>query len=88
MLVVSGDSFNRSRIRTVTVAVITSNIRLAQAPGNVLLEAQEAGLDRDSVVNVSALFTLDEQDVEQPAGHLVTMRLRAVDRGLRLALGL
>ncbi len=88
VLVISSDRFNRSRIQTVTIAVLTSNTRLAKAPGNVLLEAGAAGLDRASVVNVSALLTLDELSVEEPTGHLTTPQLRAVDRGLRLALGL
>jgi mRNA interferase MazF len=88
MLVVSADRFNLSAIRTVTVAVLTSNVRLASAPGNVLLDAGTAGLDRDSVVNVSALFTLDAGDLEEPTGRVTTAQLRAVDRGLRLALAL
>jgi mRNA interferase MazF len=88
VLIVSGDRFNASMIHTLTAAVLTSNTRLARAPGNVLLEAGTAGLDRHSVVNVSALYTLDEDEVEEPAGRLTTRQQRDVDRGLRLALGL
>lgn len=88
VLIVSADRFNASRIHTVTVAALTSNLRLADAPGNVLLEAGTAELDRDSVVNVSAVLTLDRDALEPRAGQLTTAQLRSVDRGLRLALGL
>lgn len=88
VLIVSADRFNVSAIRTVTVAVVTSNVAVASAPGNVLLEAGSTGLDRDSVVNVSALYTLDKEDMDLPAGHLSLTQWRTVDRGLRLALGL
>src|SRR5215472_7446219 len=71
VVVVQADSFNRSRIQTVIVAVITSNVELAQAPGNVLLPARSAGLPRDSVVNVSQLLTLDRSFLTEPAGTLL-----------------
>ena len=57
VLVVSSDAFNRSKIATVLCAVVTSNLRLADAPGNVSLDAGDAGLDRPSVVNVSQVFS-------------------------------
>ncbi|MYI15420.1 MAG: type II toxin-antitoxin system PemK/MazF family toxin, partial [Acidimicrobiaceae bacterium] len=60
VLVVSSDRFNRSRISTVLAVAITSNLRLADAPGNVELAASESGLDRDSVVNVSQIVTVDK----------------------------
>ncbi len=88
VLVVSGDRFNASAIRTVTVAVLTTNLRLAESPGNILIEAGGTGPTRESVVNVSALTTVDRDTLEAPAGRLSTSQLRAVDRGLRLALGL
>ena len=88
VVVISADRFNASLIRTVTVAAVTSNVRLAGAPGNLLVESGASGLDRDSVVNVSALFTLDEDDVEQPAGRLSRAQQRLLDDGLRLALSL
>ncbi len=59
VLVIQADSFNRSRIQTVIVSVITGNTALADAPGNVMLPANLTGLPRDSVVNVSQLLTLD-----------------------------
>ena len=88
MLVVSADSFNRSSIKTVTVVAITSNVRLAGAPGNVALAAGSAGLDRDSVVNVSQVVTLDKNDLGKRAGTLDRLKMDQVDLGLRLALGL
>ena len=60
VLVIQANSFNRSRIQTVLVAVVTGNVELALAPGNVLLPADSSGLPRDSVVNVSQILTLDE----------------------------
>ena len=88
VLIVSADAFNRSRIKTVTVAAITSNLRLAAAPGNVALAAGTAGLDRDCVVNVSQVITLDKSNLETRLGSLDLSRMEQVDAGLRLALGL
>lgn len=88
VLVVQADSFNRSRIQTAIVAVITSNLELGRAPGNVLLPAGSTGLPRDSVVNVSQILTLDRSCLAEHAGQL-TPRLRGlVDEGLRLVLQL
>ncbi len=86
VLVVQSDAFNRSRIQTAIVAVITSNLELARAPGNVLLPAGSSGLARDSVVNVSQLLTLDRSFLTEPAGALPRRLLRSVDDGLRLVL--
>ena len=88
VLVVSADAFNRSRIKTVTAVAITSNLRLAAAPGNVALAAASAGLDRDSVVNVSQIVTLDKTDLTKRLGELDGLKLGQVDAGLRLALNL
>ena len=88
VLVVQADSFNASRIQTAIVAVITSNLLLGSAPGNVLLPAGSAGLARDSVVNVSQLLTLDRAHLTEHAGTLPAKLQRAIDDGLRLALQL
>ena len=88
VLVVSSDGFNRSRIRTVLVAVVTSNLRLAGAPGNVLVEAPDSGLPRDSVVNVSQVATLDKGLLGDRVGSLGSRTMLAVDDGLRTALAL
>ena len=87
-LVVQADSFNRSRIQTAIVAAITSNIELAEAPGNVLLPARSAGLPRDSVVNVSQLLTLDRRFLTEHAGTLSPRLQRSFDEGLRTVLQL
>jgi mRNA interferase MazF len=87
-LVVQANSFNRSRIQTVVVAVISSNLRLAEAPGNLLLPAQATGLPRDSVVNVSQLLTLDRAFLTEHAGTLPGRLQAEVDAGLRLVLQL
>ena len=88
VLVVQADSFNRSRIQTVCIAVISSNIDLGQAPGNVLLKAEQTGLPRDSVVNVSQLMTLDRGFLSEQAGALPPRLQRSVDEGLRTVLQL
>ncbi|MDP8989207.1 MAG: type II toxin-antitoxin system PemK/MazF family toxin [Acidobacteriota bacterium] len=88
VLVIQVNSFNRSRIQTVLVAAITGNVELAQAPGNVLLPADTAGLSRDSVVNVSQILTLDRSFLTEHAGALSPRMLRAVDAGLRSVLHL
>lgn len=80
------DAFNASRIQTVIVAVITSNLRLADAPGNVLLRKRTSRLPRDSVINVSQLMTLDRSFLSQPVGQLPVRLMTRVDEGLRLVL--
>jgi mRNA interferase MazF len=88
VLVVSSDAYNRSRLTTVVVAVITSNTERAAMPGNVFLPAMASGLPKDSVVNVTALATLDKVDLAGLVGDLDATLLEDVDRGLRRALGL
>ena len=88
VLVVQADSFNCSRIQTAIVAVITSNLELADVPGNVLLPARSTGLPRDSVVNVSQLLTLDRSFLTEHAGTLPPRLQSSVDDGLRLVLEL
>lgn len=88
MLVVQRDAFNRSRIRTVIAVALTSNLRLVDAPGNVLLPAKASGLPKDSVANVSQVVTLDKDDLVDLAGRIRGALLADVDAGLRLVLGL
>ena len=88
VLVVQADSFNLSQIQTVIVVSITTNLKLADAPGNVLLPARSSGLPRDSVVNVSQLLTLDRSFLTEHAGTLPPRLERAVDEGLRIVLQL
>lgn len=70
------------------MATVTSNHRLAAAPGNVALAAGTAGLDRDSVVNVSQIVTLNKDDLNKRLGSVDGLKMGQVDAGLRLALGL
>jgi mRNA interferase MazF len=88
VLIVQSDPFNASRIATVIVAVVTSNLTLADAPGNVRISRSESGLSKASVVNVSQLLTLDRKVLTQRVRALPAMTLRAVDEGVRLVLGL
>ncbi len=88
VLVLQADAFNRSRLGTVVVAAITSNLALADAPGNVLLPADESGLPRDAVVNVSQLNALGTTDLTERAAHLSFALQKRVDDGLRLVLAL
>jgi mRNA interferase MazF len=88
VLVVQADPFNQSRIRTVVCVAITSNMRLAAAPGNVVLKKRDSGLAKDSVINVSQIVTLDRATLTARAGTIRARHLEEVDSGLRLVLGL
>ena len=88
VLVIQSDPFNASRLNTTIAAVITSNTALAVIPGNVFLPAAVSGLPKDSVINVTALATLDRTDLEEPAGYAPASLMEEVDRGLRRVLGL
>lgn len=88
MLVVSGDRFNQSRIGTVLAVAITSNLRLAAAPGNVELPSETSGLDRDSVANVSQIVTIDKAVLSDWVGRIDPATMRLIDLGMGLALDL
>ena len=88
ILILQADAFNRSRIRTVVGVVVSSNTRLLDAPGNVLLPAQVVGLPRDSVANVTQLVTVDRDYLEERVGKVPSKTLARVDAGLRLVLDL
>lgn len=88
VLVVQSDDFNRSRIRTVLAVVITSNARLAKAPGNVLLSCEASGLPKKSVANVSQLITLDKAFLTEKVAKLPKRKFAEVEDGLRLVLAL
>jgi mRNA interferase MazF len=88
VLVVQADEFNESRIRTVVVAALTSNLRLAAAPGNILCKRRDTGLRKDSVVNVSQLLTLDKSFLSARIKTLPASLMRSVEAGIRLVLGL
>jgi len=88
VLVVQSNDFNESRIQTVIVAVITSNLNLAAAPGNVLCKKRQTRLPKDSVVNVSQLYTVDKRFLTEPVGTLSPILIKEVEDGLRLVLSL
>lgn len=86
--IIQSDDFTTSRIGTIVSVAITSNTRLAFAPGNVFLRRREAGLPRDSVINVSQLLTLDKAVLAERIGQLSSVRLQELEVGLRLVLAL
>ena len=88
LLIVQDDAFNRSRLRTVVAVILTSNLRLVEAPGNVLIAAKTSGLPKDSVANVSQIVTIDRDFLLEPAGRLRGQLLKTIDNAIRLVLGL
>lgn len=87
VVVVQGDAFNASSLRTVVCVALTSNTRWADAPGNVLLAARATGLPRPSVANVSQLVTLDREALTERAGRLSASSLELVLAGIDVVLG-
>jgi mRNA interferase MazF len=88
VLVIQADPYNASRLNTTLTAVITSSTGLAAMPGNVFVPAASSGLPKDSVVNVTALVTLDKSGLDDEVGQLPPTLMSDVDRGLRRVLGL
>jgi mRNA interferase MazF len=88
LLIIQDDAFNRSRLHTVIGVVLTTNMRLLDAPGNVLLPAKATGLSKDSVANVSQVITADRDFLLELAGRVRGQLLRDVEHGLRSVLGL
>ncbi len=88
VLIIQSNAFTVSQIKTVAVLSITSNLRLSNAPGNVLVSPKQSGLSRDSVVNVSQILTVDKTALTEKAGALPSTILERVEDGLRLVLGL
>ena len=87
VIVVQGDSFNRSALRTVIAVPLTSNLRWAAAPGNVRLTARATGLSRDSVANVSQVVALDRSILNERVGRLSSAKLELVLAGIDTVLG-
>jgi mRNA interferase MazF len=85
-VVIQNDAFNRSDIRTVVVCALTSNLKRAAAPGNVLLDVGEANLPKQSVVNISQVFTVDKSQLGEKIGLLSTRRVRQILDGVQLLL--
>jgi len=85
--IVQGDAFNASRLATAVVVPLTSNLRLAVAPGNVMLAARRTGLPKDSVANVSQIITVDRDVLSDRVGHLAESDLQLVLAGIDIVLG-
>jgi mRNA interferase MazF len=85
-VVIQNNIFNRSRINTVVVCALTSNLRRAEAPGNILLEPGEANLTKPSVVNISQIFTVDKSNLIDRIGTLSTARIHEILDGVNLLL--
>lgn len=88
VVIVSANAFNESNIQTVIVIIITSNIRLAEAPGNFKLAKSNSGLSRDSVVNVSQIVTLDKSFLTEKISRLSSKQINSLDVGIQLVLGI
>jgi len=87
VVIVQGDSFNRSRLATVVCVALTSNLRWVDAPGNVRLPAKVTGLPKDSIANVSQIITLDRASLTERIGVLTDQKLELVLLGIDLVLG-
>ena len=86
VLVVQGDALNRSHIRTVVCVPLTSNLRWADAPGNVFLPARTTGLPKDSVANASQIITLDRELLTEEVGKLSKRQLELVLAGIDIVI--
>jgi mRNA interferase MazF len=88
VLIIQSNAFNDSRIATVVVAALTTNLARANAPGNIALTKSDSGLSKASVVNISQLLTADRVELTERVRTLPALAMRQVDDGLRLILGL
>jgi mRNA interferase MazF len=88
VLIAQADSFNRSRLRTILAIVLSSNLRLLNAPGNVLLPSKVTGLPKDSTAVVTQVVTLDQDYLSECVGKIPQRLMAQVDGGLKLALDL
>jgi mRNA interferase MazF len=88
VVILQQDDFNHSRIGTVIAVILTSNLRLQDAPGNVFLRSRDSGLPKDSVVNVSQIATLNRTVLTERIASLPAARMKPIENGVRLILGL
>jgi mRNA interferase MazF len=88
VLIVQSDVFTASAIQTILVLAITSNLRLANAPGNVFMSRQQSGLNRDSIINVSQILTIDKTMLTDFINSLPARKMQQVEAGMRLVLSL
>ncbi|WP_036478357.1 type II toxin-antitoxin system PemK/MazF family toxin [Myxosarcina sp. GI1] len=85
-VVIQNNVFNQSRIATVIVCALTSNLKRANAPGNILLEKDEANLPKQSIVNVSQIFTVSKEQLQQKIGTLSKVRIEQILAGIQLVI--
>jgi mRNA interferase MazF len=85
-VIVQNNLFNRSKIRTLLVCPLTSNLKRAASPGNILLDKKETNLPKDSVVNVSQVFTVDKTQLEEYVETLSAKRMAEILEGIKLVL--
>jgi mRNA interferase MazF len=85
-VIVQNNLFNRSKIKTVLVCPLTTNLKRASAPGNVLLDKKESNLSKESVVNVSQVFTVDKTQLDEFIGTLSPKRITEILNGIKLVL--
>ncbi|MEA1910137.1 MAG: type II toxin-antitoxin system PemK/MazF family toxin [Spirochaetota bacterium] len=88
VVVLQDNLFNKSRIRTTVVALITSNLSLTEAPGNVFLDKKESSLSKNGVINVSQISTIDKHRLIEKIGNISRITEEKVDTGVELVLGL
>jgi mRNA interferase MazF len=88
IVIISANAFNRSAIQTVIVTVVTSNLRLVEAPGNFSVSKEDSGLSKESVVNVSQLLTLDKSFLVEKIKTLPKKKILSLNEGIKLSLGL
>jgi mRNA interferase MazF len=88
VLIIQSDKFNHSKINTVVILIISTNLRLADSEGNVLITAKQSGLPKDSVVNISQFFTINESLLDEYVEALSERKMEQIDKGLRLVLSL
>ncbi len=88
VVIIQSNAFNRSRLKTVIAVLLTSNLRLAEAPGNVLIATADSGLPKDSVANVSQVITVNKGFLSGRSGKLPSRVMKELDTGLRLVLSL
>ena len=88
VIVVQSNPFNESSIRTVIVVILTTNQNLSKAPGNFVLKSQATNLPKDSVVNVSQIFTIDKSQLRDRVGQLKSSEIKKMEEGIKLVLGI
>ncbi len=86
VVIISSNDFNRSNIKTVICAAITSNLRLAESPGNFKITKKSSGLNRDSVVNISQIFTIDKSFLSKKTGFITGRKIHLLNGGVKLVL--